>query len=376
MLQTWELQAFDHLMRSRPDEGPDPRLLVVTVTEKDVQNQPAKERLGASLSDRSLAQLLEKLESYQPRVIGLDIYRENPVVAQHANLATHLRQSDRFIAICKAGDDDNKLGVSPPPEIPAQRLGFSDVVGDLDGIIRRQLLAMAPASPCNTDKSFSLQLAARYLAEEGIQLKLTSDDYYQLGTIVFKTLEENTGGYHQVDARGHQVLLNYRSSDRIATQITLTDVLSNKLTPELVKDRIVLIGTTAESFHDYWLTPYSAGQLPFEEMPGVIVQAHMVSQILSAVLDNRPLFWFWSKWGEALWVWSWSLAGGLLAWRVRPLVHLGLAGGAALGTLYGVCFVLLIQGGWVPLIPSALALVATGGTVVTYIAFQLRNQSR
>ena len=164
MLQTWELQAFDQQMGLRPNEGPDPRLLVVTVTEKDVQNQPAKERLGASLSDRSLTQLLEKLESYQPRVIGLDIYREHPVIAQHANLATYLRQSDRFIAICKAGDDDNNLGVSPPPEIPAQRLGFSDVVGDLDGIIRRQLLAMAPASPCNTDKSFSLQLAARYLA--------------------------------------------------------------------------------------------------------------------------------------------------------------------------------------------------------------------
>ena len=373
LLQSWELKTFDQMMGLRPDEGPDPRLLVVTVTEKDVQSQPAKERLGASLSDRTLAQLLEKLESYQPRVIGLDIYRENPVRAEHTNLATRLGKSDRFIAICKAGDDDNNPGVSPPPEIPVQRLGFSDVVADSDGIIRRQLLAMAPASPCNTDKSFSLRLALRYLAYEGIQLKLTPDEYFQLGSIVFKTLEENTGGYHQVDARGHQVLLNYRSSDQVARQVTLADVLNNKLTPELVKNRIVLIGTTAESFHDYWLTPYSAGHSPLQEMPGVIVQAHMVSQILSTVLNNRPLFWFWPKWGEAFWVWGWSLIGGLLALRVRSLLHLGLAGGAAIGTLYGLYFVLLIQGGWVPLIPSAFALVATGGSVVAYTTSQTQK---
>ena len=373
LFQSWELKTFDQMMGLRPDEGPDPRLVVVTVTEKDVQSQPAKERLGASLSERALAQLLEKLESYQPRVIGLDIYRENPVRAEHPNLATRLRKSDRFIAICKDGDDDNNPGVLPPPEIPVQRLGFSDVVVDSDNIIRRQLLAMAPASLCNTDKSFSLQLALHYLADEGIQLKLTPEEYFQLGSIVFKTLEENNGGYHQVDTRGHQVLLNYRSSAQVARQVTLTDVLNNKLTPEQVKDRIVLIGTSAESFHDYWLTPYSARHSPLQQMPGVIVQAHMVSQILSTVLDNRPLFWFWPMWGEAVWVWGWSLVGGLLALRVRSLLHLGLAGGAAFGTLYGLYFVLLIQGGWVPLIPSALALVATSGSIVAYTASQTQK---
>jgi len=47
------------------------------------------------------------------------------------------------------------------------------------------------------------------------------------------------------------VLLNYRSSDSVAEQVTLTDILSDSITaelPNLVKDRIVLIGTTAKSF--------------------------------------------------------------------------------------------------------------------------------
>ena len=374
ILQPWELQAFDQTMRWRPDEGPDRRILVVTVTEADVQSQPAMERGGASLSDRSLAQLLNKLEQFKPRIIGLDLYRENSVGANYPDLDRVMRHSDRFIAMCKVGEGDRNAGVGPPPEVPAERLGFNDIVRDPDGILRRQLLAMAPASPCWTDKSFSFQLATRYLGPEGIQPKLTSEYNWQIGSAVFKNLEENSGGYHGIDSRGHQLLLNYRSSHLVASQVTLADVLNDKLAPDLVKDRVVLIGTSAESFLDYWPTPYSAGRWPHQLMPGVVVQAQMVSQILSAVLDRRPLLWVWPKWSEAIWVWCWSLVGGVLAWRFRSILHLGLAIGVALGVLYGLCLCLLTQGGWIPLVPPALVLVTTGVGVVAYVAFQTQKQ--
>lgn len=373
VLQLWELQAFDQLMRSRPQEQPDKRILVVTITEADVRVQPAKERGGASLCDRFLAQLLAKLEQYQPRVIGLDIYRENPVGADYRDLAARMQTSNRFIAICKASEGDKNTGVSPPPEVPATRLGFSDVVRDPDGILRRHLLAMAPASPCNTDKSFSFQLATQYLAAQGIQSRLTPEKDWRFGRIGTKNLEKNTGGYHNIDALGHQLLLNYRSNVAVATQVTLSDVLNNKLTPDLVKDRIVLIGTTAESFHDYWSTPYSAGEWPHQPMSGVMIQAHMVSQILSAVLDGRPLLWVWSEWGEVFWVWCWSWTGGILAWRLRSRLLLVVVMGSTLGVLYGGCLILLTQGGWVPLVPSALALMATCASVVAYRTFQNQN---
>ncbi|GAB1538414.1 hypothetical protein NUACC21_10750 [Scytonema sp. NUACC21] len=374
ILQASELVMFDALMRRRPDEGPDKRILVVTVTEADVRSQPAQERGSASLSDRSLAQLLKKLKQFQPRVIGLEIYRENPVGTDYGDLAKTMQNSDRFIAVCKVGEEKNKPGVPAPPEVPVQRLGFSDVVSDPDGIIRRQLLAMAPDSVCSTDKSLSFQLATRYLAFEGIQPKLTPQKDWQFGTIVFKNLEQNNGGYHGIDNLGHQVLLNYRSSPQLATQVTLTDVLKNKLTLDLVRDRVVLIGVSAESFHDYWPTPYSALRWPHEAMPGVVIQAHMVSQILSAVLDNRPLLWFWPKWCEVLWIWCWSTIGGVIAWRFRSPLRWGLAGASAVGILYGSCLGLLTLGGWVPLFPSVLSLLATYGTVTFYT--ELQSQKR
>jgi CHASE2 domain-containing sensor protein len=385
MLQAWELQAFDYLMRQRPAEREqDKRLLVITVEEQDIQYQ---DRMGmkrrGSLSDRALTQVLEKLESYQPRVIGLDIYRDFPVEPAYAGLITRLRQDNRFFAVCKmsAPEDGDANGIHPPPEVPNQRLGFSDFVVDPDGILRRHLLVMPPDRPpgCATHYALNVQLALRYLEAEGISLQFTKEGYLQLGNVVFRRLKPHSGGYQGVDASGHQVLLNYRyryynSLEDIALKVSLTQVLTGQLDPSLVKDRIVLIGVIATKGDDYWSTPYSVSQRPYAQLPGVFAQAQMVSQIVSAVLDKRPLLWVWPQWGEALWVWGWSLLGGAIAWRCRSLLHLGLAGGTAVGVLYGFCFVFITGGGWVPLVPSAIALVTTSGSVAAYLASQPRRQ--
>ncbi|HBB33489.1 MAG TPA: adenylate cyclase [Cyanobacteria bacterium UBA8803] len=375
LCQGLELQAFDWLMRSRPNEAPDPRLLVITVTEKDVQNQNPQERRGASLSDRALAQLLKKLQSYQPQVIGLDIYRDFPVAPKHPELATYLQQNQHLIAVCEVGETDKHPGIRPPVEVPKDRLSFSDIPVDADGKIRRQLLGMAsdPKSFCITDTSFSFQVAQVYLADKGIDYQRNLQGDLQIGNIVFNKLKPDTGGYHQLDTLGYQLLLNYRSRS-IARTITLTEILSGTVDaelPNLVKGRIVLIGTTAPSFKDYFPTPYSTGQWQ-EKMPGVIIQAQMVSQIISAVLDGRPLIWWWPAWGETFWIWGWSLVGGLAGWYVRSHLSLGLINSVALGTLYGLCLVFLLNGGWLPLVPSALALIFTSGSVAIFAGFKAK----
>ncbi|MCG8368422.1 MAG: CHASE2 domain-containing protein [Pseudanabaenales cyanobacterium] len=370
-LQQWELQTFDQLIRLRPAEKLDPRLVIVSVTETDVQNQDPQERRGSSLSDRTLTQLLDKLQSYHPRVIGLDIYRDFPIDPDHSALAAHLQQNDRFIAICEVGETSEHAGTRPPPDMPAERLSFSDLPVDPDGVIRRQLLGMAPnpKSFCTTDTSFSLRVAQFYLADEGLYFERNSDGILQIGSAVFKQLEPQTGGYPQLDSLGYQVLLHYRASGVAAKQLTLAELLSGSIDANLLKDRVVLIGTTAKSFKDYSSTPYTTAQ-GSEKMPGVMIQAHMVSQILSAVLDQRPLLWWLSPWKTTLWVWSWSLVGGLLVLTFRSHLQLGLASGATVVLLYGACFGLLLKGGWMPLAPSALALVGTAGSVMAYTAYQ------
>ncbi|MEH2166683.1 MAG: CHASE2 domain-containing protein [Nostoc sp.] len=377
LLQAAELKAFDQLLRLRPSEQPDRRLLVVAIAEDDFQLPEQQQRKG-SLSDRALALLVQKLEQYQPRAIGLDIYRDFPVDSKEAPLANWMRQSDRFIAICKVSEPQiNEPGVSPPPEIPIARQGFSDFVKDSDGILRRHLIAIKPgdSSPCTTPYAFSAQLAFRYLEAEGISVKYTRKKDLQIGQVVFKRLRSHIGGYQQLDDWGYQVLLNYRSFDplKAVEQITLKDLLRGAIDPNLVKNRIVLIGITNQSAGDYFFTPYTSDRK--QEMPGVMVHAQMVSQILSAVLDRRTLLWVWPVWGEAVWVFFWSVFGGILAWRIRNSLLLGIAGVAVVGAISTISFFILLKGIWIPLIPAALALVVTGSSVLIYSVSQSSNSS-
>ncbi|MFN6465772.1 MAG: CHASE2 domain-containing protein [Nostoc sp. DedVER02] len=366
LLQPLELKAFDQLLRLRPSEQPDRRLLVVAIAEDDFKLPEQQDRKG-SLSDRALALIVQKLEKFKPRAIGLDIYRDFPVDAKETALAAWMRHSDRFIAICKVSEPTiNEPGVSPPPEIPTERQGFSDFVQDTDGIIRRHLLAMQPSesSLCTTPYAFSAQLAFRYLEAEGIYAKYTKTKDLQIGQVVFRRLRSHFGGYQKMDDWGYQILLNYRSSDsplKAVEQITLKDLLRGAIDPNMVKNRIVLIGITNQSAGDYFSTPYTSDRK--QEIPGVIIHAQMVSQILSAVLDGRTLLWVWPVWGEAVWVFFWSVFAGILAWRIPHSLILGIAGVAVIGAISAISFFLLLEGIWIPLIPAAIVLVVTGSIV-------------
>jgi CHASE2 domain-containing sensor protein/tRNA A-37 threonylcarbamoyl transferase component Bud32 len=371
ILQELELKYFDQLIQLRPDEAPDPRLLIVTVTQEDI------DALGKwPTTDKTLDQVLENLEKDQPRVIGLDIYRDVPVEPGNLELTTHLQANNNIIAVCKDGSSGEQ-GVGPPPTVAENRLGFSDIVVDPDGIVRRNLLTMTPEpkSVCPVNTSFDLQLALHYLEKEPVKLQPNPQGYLQLNSTIFTPLKADTGGYENINARGYQVLLNYRSRANVAQTVNFTDVLKGGVEPSWVKDRIVLIGVTASSSNDFFNTPYSRGDQQDLRMPGVLVHAQNVSQILSAVLDHRALIWTWAPWGEMLWVWGWSLVGGVLAWRINPWLLL-VVGGATVVGLVGVCYVILTQGGWVPLVPPELALVATGACIVSYRGYRnLEQQS-
>ena len=379
ILQSWELQAYDQLMRSRPQEPPDRRLLIVAVTEEDFKLPEQNPRIG-SISDLALARLLEKLAQLKPRAIGLDIYRDYPAKSGR-NLVNRMAWDNNFFAICKASDRAaNHPGIAPPPNVPLKRLGFSDVVPDPDGILRRHLLAMEPesSSPCTTPYALSAQLVFHYLKTEGISAQFNRNGDLQIGNVTFKRLQGRMGGYQTVDTWGYQILLNYRSHHSpaaFAPIVTLADVLNGKVNPDDVRDRIVIIGVTAQSANDYSLTPFSTGKGFYQSIPGVVVQAQMVSQLLSAVKDGRPLLSVWPVWGEIVWIWGWSMVGGFLIWRGRSWqLYLLLLQGSGLGILFVLCYILFLQGKWVPLVPSALALVLTGGGVAFYSTSQLRQK--
>lgn len=380
MLQPFELKAFDHLMTMRPIEKEDSRLLLITIDEADIKYQQQMQMpIRWSLSDQALAQLLKKLERYQPRTIGIDIYRDFPVNPDYPDLATQLRSDSRFFVPCKvpASEDGAPDGISPPPEVPESRLGFSDFVADENEVMRRHLLHLTPpiTSPCIAQYALSLQMALHYLDAKDIISKILPNGQLQIGKVTFRQLTTHTSGYQNIDASGYQTLLNYRSLRSpldIAQQISLRDILEDRIAPELiesVKDRIVIIGVTASSAVDYWKTPYSStASANHKKIPGMFVQAHAIAHILSAVLDERPLIWWWDTWLESLWIWGWSFLGGILALYIRRPWYLSLAVAIELMLLFSICyFILSSVGGWIPLVPPALAIIIVQIAIIRLI---------
>ncbi|NEQ82479.1 MAG: CHASE2 domain-containing protein, partial [Moorea sp. SIO2I5] len=120
---------------------------------------------------------------------------------------------------------------------------------------------------------------------------------------------------------------------------------------------------------DVHQTPYTKGPWS-DKIPGVMVHAQMSSQIISAVLKQRPLLWWLPQWLEVLWIGIWSVVGGLLVWRLHSPSYLGIGVFVGISLLSGVCYGLLLKGGWIPFIPSALALVATSGSIVIHSMFK------
>ncbi|NJL10087.1 MAG: CHASE2 domain-containing protein, partial [Calothrix sp. SM1_7_51] len=219
-LQGSELNAFDHFMQLRSQiflEKPDSRFLIVTIDEQDIQYQIKRGmHMQWSLSDQALLQLLQKIDKYKPRTIGLDIYRDFPTDPKYPDLTTRYQNDNRLITVCKAatsGSDGESDGIPPPPGVTKKRWSFSDFVEDHDKIARRQLLHMTPSpkSLCSAEYAFSLQLALHYLETLGINSGTTKENYLKIGNVIFPPIKEHTSGYQKINASAYQILLNYRS---------------------------------------------------------------------------------------------------------------------------------------------------------------------
>lgn len=363
-LQPLEVAAFDRMVRLRPDSGVDDRLLIVEINEADIAGLKKWPP-----SDQVVAQLLQQIQQYQPKAIGLDLVRDLPNEPGHQDLVAQLQQPN-VIATTVIGNTKAEK-VSAPPSVPKERVGFVDIPIDPDGRVRRNLLFASDAETTRT--SLSLQLALIYLKAQEISAQLTDANEYQLGKKVFTQLTTNSGGYQAIDARGYQILLHYHSQN-VAQRISLNQVLNGKLNPNLVKDKIVLIGVVAPTYKDVFFTPYSVAEHG-KQMSGVWLHAQMTSQILSTVLDGQHLFWFWSEWVESLWVWVWAFVGGVVVMYSRHPWVLGSSTIALLGLLGGISYGLFSQAAWVPVAAPALVFLLTSTSGIVY-KFQLSWQQQ
>ena len=353
-LQLLESTVLDRWFRLRPLESGASRVVIVTIDETDIS------RLKHwPMSDATLAKLLEKLKQQQPNAIGLDLYRNFPVEPGHQELLKVFASTQNLIGIKKALSSASGLAVDPPPLLQERdRVAASDLVVDIDGKVRRHLLSLRDHQG-KTSMTLGTKLALAYLEAKNIRPQSAGKEgTLTLGKAKFRPLQENEGGYVRADVGGYQILSNFYKTRGGIPKISITDVLEDRIPANLIRGRIVLIGSVAASLGDKFYTPYTTN--PRTIWSGIELHADLASQIVSAALDGRqllrgipaPIGW--------LWIFLWSSVGGMLGWRVRSPCLLVVVILAAGGSLMGSAYLFFLGGWWVIVASPSLALVSAG----------------
>lgn len=352
--QVWELHAFDWMMNHRLAEQADDRIVVIGITEDDIDRSQS-----AVISDVMLGDVIEAIKTQNPTVIGLDFFRNVPHDDGYNRLQEIFEETPNLIGIEKVIDDPALSAVSGNSVlVQNDQVAASDLIVDVDGRVRRGFLFPSAVGD-RVLEGLAFRVALEYLDSHDIRPNPNAD-VLELGYARFPPFEKNSGGYNNADAGGYQIVMNWRSQLQFKT-FSAYDVLEDKIPPDALQDKIVLLGGMQSGDADVFFTPYSSrtgipGLFPSH---GIEIHASLASQIISAAFGQRPSLKMLSPSGEALLI-------TVFAWLGIGLYKLGRSDFRRL-QLYGVCLVsniavmhvvLMVSGWWLPVVPMSVALMA------------------
>jgi adenylate cyclase len=143
-------------------------------------------------------------------------------------------------------------------------------------------------------------------------------------------------------------LIPYHGSKGTFAYISLVDVLNDRVTPEQLKGKIALIGTTAPGLQDLRSSPVDS------VFPGVEIHANMIAGMLAQNFKHRPAYMLGAEIVLLL------FGGAALSFLIPALSALWATAAAAAGVILitGLNFVVWSQGGMVLPLATSLLMVA------------------
>ena len=383
-----ELITLDLFLSHRLPEKKDNHVVIVLVDETDFQGDGA-------LTDDDLVELLEKVLSAEPTVVGLNIFREQSGdETQRSRLINLFETHDNLIGVQKA---------FPPKEIPPlkgvsqgvaeEQFGINDIPIDQDSRIRRVFVGayLPDETPDIPDDnpfqlSFSFKVAEKYLESQEYSLENFPADpitpSFRLRDtaehIKIPRLKPTFGGYiRNNNISDIQTLLNFRFGTDTFTIFDAKDLVDGTIDLQELNQKAVIIGATDPVFPRFLPVSTSSNLIdedtenreiiPRLGIIGAELEAHSTSQIINAVLHRRPLIdTIHSLFEDGLIFFSGVigiLIGNTFESVSRNFLLLITTSGLLLGSSY---FLLLKLGIWLPIFPASSILAITG---ITYIAF-------
>jgi adenylate cyclase len=160
----------------------------------------------------------------------------------------------------------------PPLARAAGMSGFFNAVPDPDGRLRRTPVVTRYQDGLYPSLALATFLRARGLRQVMVTLNPEGIESLQVGGLTVP-----------LDAKGN-LLLNYRGPRRTFPYISAADVLLGRVPPEVVRGKIVLVGTSATGLHELRATPIDAA------VPGVEIHATVLDNLLQGDFLRAPRY--------------------------------------------------------------------------------------
>jgi len=311
LLESIELDALDAELRAAPARSATAsEIVIAAVDERTVQ------RYGPlPWSPAQMAELITALDRYAPRVIALDmvftgereasgslvaearasqqpllralervgkvvlgIYFDFGVVSEAPRLpAVHdLRQRRlrrlRYLSGASPQaakplplHEGNAVQTNTPElSVAARAYGHLNLLPDRDGVVR--WIPLVVRYQGDLYASFAVEVARTYLGEEE-QAEVLIGRHRVQGL--------RLGQREVVTDEYGQLLVGFAGPGGSYAQVSVADVLAERVRSEQLRERIVLVGSTAPGLADIWSTPLAAPLLP-----GVEIHANAIDNLL------------------------------------------------------------------------------------------------
>jgi len=237
----------------------------------------------------------------------------------------------------------------------AASYGFIDINPDPDGTLRHALLVIRYQ---NQDffPPLSMQAVREYehIDDQDIALYFASNglEKIQFGQRVLRP------------AHNGSVIINYAGPYKTYAHYSMWDVVSGSLPPATFKDKIVLLGPTAEAIGDMRNTPFEGG----EPYMGVEVHANIIDNILHYNEKGRGFLTrgFDEEMIDIAFILVFGLLFGFLFSNVQPLHSTVSLLVALTGFSWFVYYSFAHSGRWLSFVIPAGTLVANYAAITSY----------
>ncbi|MBF0545557.1 MAG: adenylate/guanylate cyclase domain-containing protein [Candidatus Riflebacteria bacterium] len=241
------------------------------------------------LSRTVYAKLIDKLTELGARRIGLDVtFDEARTPDEDQPLFDSAKRANRVVTNCYLANSESfsRIWITGRSFFreAAQGEGFADFPLDFDRdhyIRRVRLFYPRGDLPCRI--AFSVAL---YLSDIGAK---PNDVAYNGSFLEIPAPIGSDKVKIPLDYRG-LALVGFLGGANALETYSVLDILENKIPPEKIRDKIVLIGGTAAELHDSFHTPFARkGEMPGVELHGHLLECLLAGKFLREI--TGPYWW-------------------------------------------------------------------------------------